>query len=1201
MPDQFGETLPEERRHGYLFPFPGGVVQSERSLVRDSLNALNRLAGSKFNDASQLFHRPATVVQTAAIDNVRRMVAETGECPKDLDGRSAIQDMMKSHPLYGEPSTLASFSPEKLKILKSTSQPKPLKSLVPPSVVPLLNRWKSHIELTPKEVDQKLQDDPTCCPKQPYWDPILKHSKSIRTQLLLDLWKVGVIDFRTNVKAHVGLFFVRKNDPAFIRMVVDCRIAHAHHRSPPVTRLGGGANFCGFDLSSEMLGEHFPDDASHIGYGSEMDVSDCFYQFSLPECAKWFGINDPRHVADWNSCGFDLQSVWDEDQGKLLQVSSSTIVYPVVNAMPMGWTWALFFANETVAHIAASSDPQHSPEIREKLKVPQLWEAKTLSSVYVDNVAIFGAKYTDVEERIQSLSNAFGQKGIPVTWTYSQPVSEIETVGVIVDFKQKVVRNKPARLWKIYLAGRELCRRSKLRATVEPKFIQEAISIKEKWRFIAMPDEVKSAVEFFSESQQACEVDVQEEHLRAFVRSGVGMDTEYGRWLQTALEEGSWLHTSPILSQFRAKKSRRIDIEIPELVKPVSTSILTPGSFRLLWKRRWRNTLETINIKEGRVCLSSLKRSARAASHVGTRKLTLCDNLSTVLALEKGRSSSLAMNRICKTACAIQAALQIRWFVRHVETKRNQADRPSRGLSMRRPPPTSLETPPTAMSASPSQPSSSKPAVRIHLQDVVPPPGLGHKVHESQCTCGSEKSHDVKPHGALDDHGHVKVHGTAKKKKKVKLKGCWELFCGCEALTKAMKFFATSGLKPLRKHWPMLRRSIRQSAVRSSTGSSSAKAVTQVIKKGKRSLSQAAAPASSNPSRLVSTPKLKLREEEESDKSRKRIRKRDLSIAAPKSVVPKHRELQCSKVKPKTLMVYQSAVNGFDAWNRQQRRSLRPHESTDEAISAYIHHLCREGKTLTEASYVVFGFILLRSKFHMPDKQQLPISRQALKGWRSRYPGNSRSGVDLTLWDLVAYHACLKGFFLAASAILIQGDCYLRPCETLALTRRHLIPPQRRMKSWGVIVGLTEDAIPSKSGEFDECVFADSPGRSDVNLVLSLLAKRRVGEHASLFSPLTPKRYNLHIQQAAEAAGLSFLHLTSHHLRHSGASHDAYYKTRTLKEIQTRGRWKAANSVNRYRKPGRMLLSQASVSRQIWKQAETARMKVVQSLSQNLQ
>lgn len=55
-----GETLAEERRHGYLFPLPGSVIQKERSLVKDALVGLNKLAGSKFNDASQLFHRPAT-------------------------------------------------------------------------------------------------------------------------------------------------------------------------------------------------------------------------------------------------------------------------------------------------------------------------------------------------------------------------------------------------------------------------------------------------------------------------------------------------------------------------------------------------------------------------------------------------------------------------------------------------------------------------------------------------------------------------------------------------------------------------------------------------------------------------------------------------------------------------------------------------------------------------------------------------------------------------------------------------------------------------------------------------------------------------------------------------------------------------------------------------------------------------------------
>lgn len=209
--------------------------------------------------------------------------------------------------------------------------------------------------------------------------------------------------------------------------------------------------------------------------------------------------------------------------------------------------------------------------------------------------------------------------------------------------------------------------------------------------------------------------------------------------------------------------------------------------------------------------------------------------------------------------------------------------------------------------------------------------------------------------------------------------------------------------------------------------------------------------------------------------------------------------------------------------------------------------------------------------------------------------------MDLVLWDWVAYHACLQGFFHTAAAILIQGDCYLRPCETLSLTKRHLIAPQRRMRTWGVVIGLEEDSIPSKSGEFDECVFADSPGRSDVNLILALLSRRKLGRHVSLFHPLTAKQYNSQIQSSAAKAGLSSFRLTAHHLRHSGASHDAYYKVRTLKEIQTRGRWKAANSVNRYRKPGRMLLSQASVTRHVWKQAEGARSKVIKSLSQSLQ
>ena len=58
---------------------------------------------------------------------------------------------------------------------------------------------------------------------------------------------------------------------------------------------------------------------------------------------------------------------------------------------------------------------------------------------------------------------AFANHDIPVVWTQQEPLQCFETVGVILDFRNRVVRNKPNRLWKAYLAGRELCRRTKVR------------------------------------------------------------------------------------------------------------------------------------------------------------------------------------------------------------------------------------------------------------------------------------------------------------------------------------------------------------------------------------------------------------------------------------------------------------------------------------------------------------------------------------------------------------------------------------------------------------------------------------------------------------------------------------------------------------------------------------------------------------------
>lgn len=59
-------------------------------------------------------------------------------------------------------------------------------------------------------------------------------------------------------------------------------------------------------------------------------------------------------------------------------------------------------------------------------------------------------------------------------------------------------------------------------------------------------------------------------------------------------------------------------------------------------------------------------------------KLTCTDNLSCLCAFEKGRTGDFKLNQLCRVAAAYQGACGIKWRLRHIETKRNPADRDSR-------------------------------------------------------------------------------------------------------------------------------------------------------------------------------------------------------------------------------------------------------------------------------------------------------------------------------------------------------------------------------------------------------------------------------------------------------------------------------------------------------------------------------------------
>lgn len=169
------------------------------------------------------------------------------------------------------------------------------------------------------------------------------------------------------------------------------------------------------------------------------------------------------------------------------------------------------------------------------------------------------------------------------------------------------------------------------------------------------------------------------QELRPGVPFGAGLKTQYAEWLMQAASPSSWLRTSAFKSQLNACRSHRVEVDMPALVEPVPADLCRQGRFSLLWRKKWHGRAKFhINIKEAKVALTSLKRSARVAELHQHVKLTLCDNLAAILAFEKGRSNSFLLNRVCQQAAAYQFSTAIRWRLRHLETDRNPADRDSR-------------------------------------------------------------------------------------------------------------------------------------------------------------------------------------------------------------------------------------------------------------------------------------------------------------------------------------------------------------------------------------------------------------------------------------------------------------------------------------------------------------------------------------------
>eukprot|EP00974_Lingulodinium_polyedra_P014527 1406473-Lingulodinium_polyedra.AAC.1 len=149
-------------------------------------------------------------LQCRMLHDVDRAVRAIGPPPKDLDELSALSELLASKDFYSEvPHNLADYDLSKLRVCKGDVVPKDLVKLVPPDVSCYYRHFKTCIERPASDLERILAEESL---PEPYWDPTLRRSRTLRMEFYHELHRLGLISFRRSIKARVAPFFVKKKD-----------------------------------------------------------------------------------------------------------------------------------------------------------------------------------------------------------------------------------------------------------------------------------------------------------------------------------------------------------------------------------------------------------------------------------------------------------------------------------------------------------------------------------------------------------------------------------------------------------------------------------------------------------------------------------------------------------------------------------------------------------------------------------------------------------------------------------------------------------------------------------------------------------------------------------------------------------------------------------------------------------------------------
>ena len=287
---------------------------------------------------------------------------------------------------------------------------------------------------------------------------------------------------------------------------------------------------------------------------------------------------------------------------------------------------------------------------------------------------------------------------------------------------------------------------------------------------------------------------------------------------------------------------------------------------------------------------------------------------------------------------------------------------------------------------------------------------------------------------------------------------------------------------------------------------------------------------------------------------------------AKEELPPGQTFLEAHSVKAPTRARYQMHVDELIRFADVQEARLVEDTEVDDCVAKWMNAEFSAGRRAWRGESMLAALMFMFPAFSRNGDRKLPRAFRCLRGWRLLSPPMSRTPLPWPMWAAVALQLMRHGHGLAAIAVLVMVEAYLRPSELLSLTRRSLLRPARGgLTKWSLLLFPSARGVArSKTGEADDTVVMDSARTPWIGYVLSRLADGPGDER------VFPWDYSQFYQMFVQASAALGYKMVPYQGRHSGISIDRAHRERSLDECMKRGRWKAARSVARYEKAGRL-------------------------------